>query len=166
MADMLTPLEWDTGSGSPIAPRAVAGDDATLAMPLDAAPPAFAATEFSDKLSHAAFCWPTPPYVSYPVATPQTDPLPCEIVGRNAKKMSGRLTFFVPEEGVAHVQLPPARTTLPLRFDQFQSLSLTTPLRPVMLAQGSDPHARLLGHRAHSIYSLTLAGGQEVEGET
>jgi type II secretory ATPase GspE/PulE/Tfp pilus assembly ATPase PilB-like protein len=163
---MLTPLEWGTTPGSAATPPARSmQDDATLAMPLDAPPPAFAATEFSDKLSHAAFCWPTPPYVSYPVATPQTDPMPCEIVGRNAKKMSGRLTFFVPEEGVAHVQLPPARTTLPLRFDQFQSLTLTTPLRPTALAL-NDPHARLLGHRAHSTWSLKLTGGAEIEGET
>jgi type II secretory ATPase GspE/PulE/Tfp pilus assembly ATPase PilB-like protein len=118
-----------------------------------------------DKLSREAFCWPTPPYASYPLAAPQTDPLPCEIVGRNGKKTTGRLTFFVPEEGVAHVQLPPARTTLPLRFDQFQSLALTTPLHPVPMAL-NDPHAVLLGHRAHSIWSLHLAGGAEIEGET
>jgi len=162
MAEMLTPLEWDVSPDSPSA-RHPREDEATLPMALDA--PQFASTEFSDKLSRAAFCWPTPPYVSYPVATPQTDPMPCEIVGRNAKKTSGRLTFFVPEEGVAHVQLPPARTTLPLRFDQFQSLTLTTPLLPTRLAM-NDPHALLLGHRAHSIWTLRLTGGAEIEGET
>ncbi len=36
--------------------------------------------------------------------------------------MRGRLSFFVPQEGVAHVQVPPARTTMPLRFSQFRSL--------------------------------------------
>jgi type II secretory ATPase GspE/PulE/Tfp pilus assembly ATPase PilB-like protein len=118
-----------------------------------------------DKLSREPFCWPTPPYASYPPAIPQTDPLPCEIVGRNGKKTTGRLTFFVPEEGVAHVQLPPARTTLPLRFDQFQSLTLTTPLDPLPMAM-NDPHAVLLGHRAHSAWTLRLTGGAEVEGET
>jgi type II secretory ATPase GspE/PulE/Tfp pilus assembly ATPase PilB-like protein len=30
----------------------------------------------------------------------------------------------------------------------------------------NDPHARLLGHRAHSIWTLRLAGGAELEGET
>jgi type II secretory ATPase GspE/PulE/Tfp pilus assembly ATPase PilB-like protein len=119
----------------------------------------------SDKLSPAAFCWPTPPYASYPVATPQTDPLPCEIVGLNDKRTSGRLTFFVPEESVAHVQLPPARTTVPLRFDQFRSLTLTTPLHPAVLALG-DPHAGLLGHRAHSTWQLTLVGGAAIDGDT
>jgi len=167
MAEMLTPLEWDPIPGSPkTAPRArAAEDEATLPMPLDMLPSPRAAGDHADKLSREAFCWPTPPYASYPVATPQIDPMPCEIVGRNAKKTSGRLTFFVPEEGVAHVQLPPARTTLPLRFDQFQSLTLTTPLLPMPQAM-NDPHARLLGHRAHSIWTLRLTGGAELEGET
>ena len=162
---MSTTLEWGSVPGTPNAAQAHPQDEqATLAMPLE--PEALLpGTGFADKLSRDAFCWPTPPYASYPVATPQTDPMPCEIVGRNAKKMTGRLTFFVPEEGVAHVQLPPARTTLPLRFDQFQSLTLTTPLHPVALSL-NDPHARLLGHRAHSIWTLTLPGGAELEGET
>ena len=161
---MLTPLEWDAIPVKSTARRARSPEgEATLAMPLDA--PSRATTEFSDKLSRDAFCWPTPPYASYPVATPQTDPMPCEIVGRNAKKTSGRLTFFVPEESVAHVQLPPARTTLPLRFDQFQSLTLTTPLHPTVMAM-NDPHAVLLGHRAHSNWTLRLVGDTEIEGET
>ncbi len=120
---------------------------------------------FAEKLSREPFAWPTPPYASYPLATPQTDPLPCEILGVNDKRTNGRLTFFVPEDGVAHVQLPPARTTLPLRFDQFRSLTLTTPLRPGALALG-DPHAGLLAHRAHSLFQLTLKGGAEETGET
>jgi type II secretory ATPase GspE/PulE/Tfp pilus assembly ATPase PilB-like protein len=152
MADMSTPLDWDLSTEA--APLARAGTAA-------AGPGA----DLADKLSREPFRWPTPPYASYPVATPQTDPLPCEIVGLNDKQTSGRLTFFVPEEGVAHVQLPPARTTLPLRFDQFRSLTLTPPLQPASLADG-DPHAGLLGHRAHSIYQLTLSSGAELSGET
>jgi type II secretory ATPase GspE/PulE/Tfp pilus assembly ATPase PilB-like protein len=147
MADMLTPLEWD-----PVPARAAA-----------ALRPARA--DDAMKLSRAAFSWPTPPYASYAVAVPQTDPLPCEIVGHNDTRTTGRLTFFVPDDGVAHVQLPPARTTLPLRFEQFRALNLTTPLQPVLLSRG-DPHARLLGHRAQSIYQLTLADGTELTGET
>ena len=63
------------------------------------------------------------------------------------------------------MQLPPARTTLPLRFEQFRALVLTTPLRPAAVGAG-DPHAGLLGHRARSLYQLTLASGVELEGET
>ena len=62
------------------------------------------------------------------------------------KLTSGRLTFFVPETLVAHVQMPPARTTVALRFDQFRSLTLTTPLQPLPLPL-ADPHADLLRHR-------------------
>jgi hypothetical protein len=40
------------------------------------------------------------------------------------------MIFFVPSEQVVHVQVPPARTTLPQRFDQFRSLRLTEPLAP------------------------------------
>jgi type II secretory ATPase GspE/PulE/Tfp pilus assembly ATPase PilB-like protein len=142
MADMLTPLEWD-----PAAARNTPAADDGL------------------KLSRAAFAWPTPPYASYAVGAPQTDPLPCEVIGHNDKRNAGRLTFFVPEDGVAHVQLPPARTTLPLRFEQFRFLNLTTPLRPLPMSQ-ADPHAGLLGHRARSVYQLTLVGGVELTGET
>ncbi len=170
MADMSTPLDWDlsleekTSAKSRTRAAATPADARTEAMPLTPTPPA-AGTDFADKLSREGFCWPTPPYASYPVATPQTDPMPCAIVGLNDKQTRGRLTFFVPEEGVAHVQLPPARTTLPLRFDQFRSITLTTPVKPTALGLG-DPHARLLGHRAQSTYQLTLASGAEVSGET
>ena len=167
MADMSTPLDWDLGREA--APAAKSRTRNPPTQPAPASRRASAnpgpATDFADKLSRDLFCWPTPPYASYPVATPQTDPLPCEIVGLNDKRTTGRLTFFVPEEGVAHVQLPPARTTLPLRFDQFRSLTLITPLTPTALALG-DPHANLLGHRARSIYQLTLTGGTELTGET
>jgi type II secretory ATPase GspE/PulE/Tfp pilus assembly ATPase PilB-like protein len=148
MADMLTPLEWDPAS-------------ARVSAAVRPAPPAADA----GNLSRAAFTWPTPPYATYPVGVPQTDPLPCEIVGHNDKRTHGRLTFFVPEDGVAHVQLPPARTTLPLRFEQFRALNLVTPLQLVPLLR-DDPHARLLGHRAQSVYQLTLADGTELTGET
>lgn len=152
MTNLSTPLNWD----NPLP---------TEPMPLRELPAAAAVERTHAKTSHEAFCWPTPPYASYPIAMPQTDPLACEIVGLNDKRTSGRLTFFVPEEGVAHVQLPPARTTLPLRFDQFRTLTLTTPLKPT-LESSNDPHALILGHRAHSIYQLALTGGAELTGST
>lgn len=83
--------------------------------------------------------------------------MPCEVVGRNAKQMTGRLTFFVPEEK-ASPMCRCRRRCVPLRFDQFQSLTLTTPPRPVALAK-SDPHAGAAGARAHSSWALRLAGG-------
>ncbi len=141
MADLSTPLDWNlpkgTGSG-PAAPEKAAPEE---------------------------FCWPNPPFASYPLPAPQTDPMPCQIVGLNDKQLTGRLTFFVPDEAVAHVQLPPARTTLPLRFDQFRSLTLTTPLAPQPLPMG-DPHSILLGQRTCSEYRIAHAGGGEAQGQT
>lgn len=180
MADMSSPLEWDspltTRSAvrpAPVPAAAARNRDLQTVrlspIPLGpAAVPEMRESESADsgnKRKADAFNWPTPPYASYPPAAPQTDPLPCEICGLNDKRTRGRLTFFVPESGIAHVQLPPARTTLPVRFDHFLSLALTTPLRPLALSIG-DPHARLLGHRAHSLYSLTLTNGTELTGET
>ena len=146
---MLTPLGWDAAETTPALRTAVHPFSAGAA----------------EKISRAAFSWPTPPFASYPLGVPQTDPLPCEIIGHNGSCTRGRLTFFVAEDGLAHVQLPPARTTLPLRFEQFRALNLTTPLRPASLALG-DPHASLLGHRARSVYRLALADGSEMTGET
>jgi type II secretory ATPase GspE/PulE/Tfp pilus assembly ATPase PilB-like protein len=140
MADMLSPLEWEL-------------------------PEAGGKTSATEKARPEAFRWPTPPYASYPEAAVQADPLPCRIIGLNDKQMNGRLTFFVPEEGVAHVQLPPARTTLPLRFDQFRSLCLTTPLAAAAPEAG-DPHAGLLGERARSDYKVRLRAGGELTGQT
>ena len=77
----------------------------TLA-PLDDAPP--------------PFLWPTPPFAAYPAPQPQAEPLRCEVEGLNGGVMSGKLMSLEPALGLAHVQVPPARTTLPLRFDQFR----------------------------------------------
>ncbi len=140
MSEMLAPMQWNP---------AIVGVDNTS----------------STKTSREPFCWPTPPFASYPRAEPQTDPLPCEIVGVNGNRMTGRLTFFVPEENVAHVQLPPSRTTLPLRFDQFRSITLTTPLA-TSPASRADPHAAMLGQRTRSQFSLAWKQGGELRGET
>ena len=118
-----------------------------------------------EKVSPAGFVWPSPPYATYPEAQSQTDPLGCEIVGLTGVRSSGRLTFFVPEQAVAYVQIPPARTTLPLRFSDFLSITLTTPISPVPLARG-DPHAGMLGDRRPSAYSVSLVGGGKLRGET
>jgi type II secretory ATPase GspE/PulE/Tfp pilus assembly ATPase PilB-like protein len=144
MTDLSAPLEWKLPDGA-------------LAAAASRAAP--------DKVSREAFAWPTPPFASYPAATAQTDPLACEILGLNDKQTTGRLTFFVPEESVAHVQIPPARTTLPLRFDQFRALTLSAPLEPQALPS-ADPHAHILGHRARSDYVIRWTGGGESHGQT
>jgi type II secretory ATPase GspE/PulE/Tfp pilus assembly ATPase PilB-like protein len=135
MAEMLTPLQWE---------------------------PTPAPTE---TVADGRFVWPSPPYAGFPDAADHADPLPCEIVGLNEKRTTGRLTFFVPQEAVAHVQVPPARTTLPLRFDQFRALTLTRPLEPMQPAP-ADPHAELLASRPVTPYRIALAGGGELAGQT
>jgi type II secretory ATPase GspE/PulE/Tfp pilus assembly ATPase PilB-like protein len=119
--------------------------------------------EMVEKSSQAGFVWPAPPFATYPEPLVQTDPLPCEVVGLNDKRSAGRLTFFVPDQQVAYLQMPPARTTFPLRFEHFRSLTLTTPLEPVALPH-TDPHADILSQRSEVPFHVTLTGGGELSG--
>jgi len=156
MADMLTPMKWDkTGR----APRRHGSSDES----------AVGAGAANEKGSREAFHWPTPPFASYPVPSEQTETLPCQLMtGSEAdrKYTSARLTFFVPDTGVAHLQMPPARTTVAVRFDQFTALILTTPLQALPLPL-SDPHADLLSQRVSSNFRVKLSGsGGELRGET
>ena len=147
MVETLSPLEWTMPPIRPAAPAA-----------------ASAAAEVADA-GPEVFVWPNPPLACYPVAAPQTEPLACEIVGLDGSRRSGRLTLFVPEQEVALVQVPPARTTMALRFDQFQSLTLTPTLAAVAPRAG-DPHSGLLGQRASTIFRVDLKGGGELAGTT
>ena len=153
MADMLTPLQWDAAALPPVPP----------VQPAPQLPPV---PDFEDtQISGETFCWPTPPRACYAQPTAQTNPLACEVEGLNGSRVSGRLTFFVPEEAVANVQVPPARTTLPLRFDQFRSLTLSDPVHPINPRPG-DPHAGLLAERAATPYRVALKQGGELKGDT
>ena len=150
MADMLTPLQWDAAALPPVPP----------------APQLPPVPDFEDtQISGETFCWPTPPRACYAQPTPQTNPLACEVEGLNGSCVSGRLTLFVPEEAVANVQVPPARTTLPLRFDQFRSLTLSDPVHPINPRPG-DPHAGLLAERGATPYRVALKQGGELKGDT
>jgi type II secretory ATPase GspE/PulE/Tfp pilus assembly ATPase PilB-like protein len=140
VAEMLTPLHWSP----PELDIEVVDDNPPANLP---------------------FRWPTPPFACYAGPVAHTDALPCEIAGLNGMCTTGRLTFFVPEETVAHVQVPPARTTLPLRFDQFRAITLTSVLEALDVAV-ADPHADMLSHRAVSGYRVSLAGGGELRGDT
>ncbi|MDB6000391.1 MAG: pilus assembly protein PilB, partial [Rhizobacter sp.] len=107
----------------------------------------------------ADFLWPAPPIGEYPQPTPLLHPEACEIVGLNDTMRAGRLIFFVPDESLAHVQVPPSRTTMPLRFRQFKSLTLTTPLRPASL----DAMVVVTPRQA---FRVALVNGGEIAGET
>jgi type II secretory ATPase GspE/PulE/Tfp pilus assembly ATPase PilB-like protein len=135
-------------------PDEPATSPATLAAELSTDEPAVSARA---KAQHPAWCWPTPALATYPAAQQQVQPLACEIEGLNGKTMTGRLIFFVPEQQVMHVQVPPARTTLPLRFHQFRSLALAEPLeaRP---GPAADPHAGMLEQRPRTPWRIQFAG--------
>ncbi|MEQ1805345.1 MAG: ATPase, T2SS/T4P/T4SS family, partial [Burkholderiaceae bacterium] len=139
MADQSTVPEWELS---------------TIAAPLE--PPI-------ERASSASFRWPTPPFAAYPEPHEQTDPLPCEVVGVNGIRSTGRLTFFVPDQQLAYLQMPPARTTFPLRFEHFRSLTLTTPIRPALLPS-TDPHADILGEHSAVSYRVALSVGGELTG--
>ena len=133
----------------------------TLPMPLMDEP--IAPTR--EKSPHPSFRWPTPPFGTYPQATEQQQPLQCDIEGLNGRLMSGRLIFFVPEEQLAYVQVPPARTTMPVRFNQFRSLAIRDTLKPLGLAAG-DPHADVLEFRPLSPFRVAMKQGKALEGES
>ncbi|MFM9917916.1 MAG: GspE/PulE family protein [Rhizobacter sp.] len=140
MAEMLTPLHWGSTERSDGTAARAAGQPAT-------------------------FCWPFPPYAAYPQQQPQTDALACTITGLNDKLMHGQLTALLPEQGVALVQLPPSRTNLPLRFDQFRSLCLTQPLAAPEI-DPDDAGALSLAPGAATPFRLTWSLGGEWLGST
>jgi len=143
--------------------------------PDEAGPPApehgeLEATGFDDTVStdldDGAFRWPTPPFVTYPHARAQVEHEPCQIVGLNGRVMQGRLNFFVPAERVAHIQVPPARTTMPLRFNQFRSLLLTRVLEPGAVERDLSQHDGVLTERPVTDYRVHLVAGGTLEGDT
>jgi type II secretory ATPase GspE/PulE/Tfp pilus assembly ATPase PilB-like protein len=113
----------------------------------------------------AAFAWPTPPYAVYPNPEPMPEHSPCEVLGLNGKAMNARLVSFDPVQGVAQVQVPPSRTTMPLRLSQFRSLTLTAPLRPGLSAATGAPGA-LMDFHPSTTYTVHLTGGGELQGKT
>lgn len=120
----------------------------------------------SDAYAPEGFIWPMPPGDAFPRAQAQHHHEPCDIVGLNGRVMHGRLNFFVPEQGVAHIQVPPARTTMPLRFGHFQCLRLTRAIVPrdtvvsglMPLEGGSE--------RPVTAYRIALKNGDVLAGET
>ena len=162
MSDLLTPLKW-----SPPEREALA--DFTRSGGRQRRAPA-EADDGAERPRNAVFAWPAPPFAAYPQVIEQQPGEACEIVGLNGKCMQGRLIFFVPDEGLVQVQVPPARTTMSLRFNQFKSLRMLAPLapslRPDALPAPDDEHALMLDHRPRNAYRVTLGSGEELSGQT
>jgi type II secretory ATPase GspE/PulE/Tfp pilus assembly ATPase PilB-like protein len=127
-----------------------------------------ALAELPEQARSEPFAWPSPPFASYPAPVCQIAPEPCEVEGVNGSVMKVRLTNFDPAAGVAQIQTPPARTTMPLRFSQFRRMVLSTPLEPLPVAptNGNDAHAESLASRPVVAYRVRLTGGPETEGRT
>jgi type II secretory ATPase GspE/PulE/Tfp pilus assembly ATPase PilB-like protein len=157
MSDLSIPLQWNPAlSGLESEPEAAAHPE-----PTDSAPFALELT-----LQHElTFSWPAPPMACFARARPELEPLACELVGLNGSRMTGQMMQFNPGEALATVQMPPARTSMPLRFEQFCSLTLTDPLRP-MLSSASDAQSQLLSAHTAAPYKVKLKQGKELQGHT
>ena len=112
------------------------------------------------------FLWPTPPFAAYAPPAQQYEHEPCEIEGLNGKLMQGRMALFEPAEHMAHVQMPPARTTLALRFNLFRSMLLTRALEPVSPSQFGELHATALAHGGSTEFRVWVNGGGQLQGQT
>ena len=112
-----------------------------------------------------AFCWPAPPFAVYPMAEPQSGALPCTIVGLNDKQMQGQVSSFLPDRRAAWVQLPPSRSELLLRFEQFRSMTLTETLAPQTLPD-SQSSGLLLSPGKPTTFRLVWKQGGEWCGQT
>ena len=109
--------------------------------------------------------WPTPPFATYPPTRPITSPKDCEVEGPNGNVTQGRLLSVDWDGGIVHVQVPPARGSLALRFTQFRRLTLLRPLPPTPLS-ANDPHAALVQPSSALELTVRYSGGGEFKGET
>lgn len=133
----------------------------------------------------APFAWPTPPFAAYALPEPQREPLACEIEGRTGNLMTGELLAMEVSAGIARVQVPPERISLPMRFDQIRRITLRTPTVPLArqpaapapapaeatpavapAEPASEEHTQVLEHHAAQPYTVHLNGGGSVGGVT
>jgi type II secretory ATPase GspE/PulE/Tfp pilus assembly ATPase PilB-like protein len=109
--------------------------------------------------------WPVPPFAAYAPAQAIRSLLACEVEGPNGKVTQGKLASIDWVAGVAQVQVPPARGTVPLRFTHFRRLALTAPLAPAKPTP-NDPHAELVAHHPPVELTVRYAGCDEYKGRT
>ncbi|HTP71058.1 MAG TPA: ATPase, T2SS/T4P/T4SS family [Burkholderiaceae bacterium] len=114
---------------------------------------------------HPANVWPVPPFAAYAPARALAGPHECVVEGPNSKVTAGRLMSIDWTAGVAQVQVPPARGSLPLRFAHFRRLTLARPLAPIAATPG-DPAAALVSHRPAVELTLHYKGGEVFKGRT
>jgi type II secretory ATPase GspE/PulE/Tfp pilus assembly ATPase PilB-like protein len=145
MADLSVPMQWNPMPGD-----TQPSDSMELELILQ---------------EETTFCWPSPPSAGFARARPLQEPAVCEVVGLNGSRVMGQMMQFNPVEALATVQMPPSRTTMPLRFEQFCSLTLTEPLRP-LLPSAAEAQSELLTAHTATPYKVKLKQGKELQGHT
>src|SRR5262245_58771294 len=109
--------------------------------------------------------WPVPPFAAYAPARAFDGVHECGFEGLNGKVTPGRLVGIDWNGGVAHVRVPPARGSLPLRFGQFRRLTLIKALAPIAPSP-SDPAADLVAHHPAVELTLHYKGGEVLKDRT
>ncbi len=116
-----------------------------------------------------ALQWPTPPFPSYlSDAAEGGEGLPCKVEGPNGQTRPCVLVSLDLEQRTAHIQVPPSRAVMPLRFDMFRRIVLDTPLKPQLSVEQNDDfaHSQLLEYRTRLPYAISLKDGSQQSGET
>lgn len=114
----------------------------------------------------SGFLWPCPPYVAYPQPEVQRAPEACEILGLNNSRSLGQLLRLESSDRVVHINVPPARNSMPLKFSQFRAIKLQRPLA-VPPQDSADLHAPLsLDQRPRTPFRIVFNGGDELKGVT
>ena len=116
--------------------------------------------------------WPAPPYPSYNHGATASTSLSCEVEGTNGQARPCLLVAFQLKQGFVHVQSPPSRANMPLRFSMFRRIRITEPLAPdgpptpAGNSQSTNAFEQLMNYRPHLSYRLTMADGSLEEGHT
>ena len=123
--------------------------------------PPSASTPASAAATTTAFAWPAPPTPGYPGATALAAGEACELEGPGGKVNAGRLISVDGDTGKLQVQIPPARSTLSLKFSQFRRLSLMRVLEPQACADDAafDATTPLLPQRLLQPLRLRFSDG-------
>ena len=114
----------------------------------------------------ADFRWPTPPFAAYPQPAQQFSPEPCEILGLNNSRSGGHVILMAPQERLAHINVPPARSAVPLKFTQFRALKLLRPVPVGPRMEGEIGDSVTLDQRPRTEFKLNFIGGGELRGVT
>ena len=112
------------------------------------------------------FLWPTPPYAAYPQPEVQRIPEPCEILGLNNNRSNGQVLSISASDRIARINVPPARTGMPLKFSQFRAIKLQRPLAVPQRDESDQNSALSVDQRPRSAFRLVFNGGDELKGVT